>query len=247
MTSKMDGSRKMRALARNLSKMRRVREYLIPLMDEPQSENILHPRVAFGMLGKSLRRLRGTSSGSTITIDAAEFDKLIQENDSYEAAQPPLPPRLFFRYTDGWSVDPKNPELFLYRMEQVKGAVRLLMDHVSSNVDVKHLKLLCLGDCHCHVQQGPVGERGGFPRRVPCGREELATAKPMTAVTIQHVSQFLRRETMKHQRKKTNFFFLFMAGGKNDESSARPSRHRYAGRGRCGHSEAHEIWVDVVL
>lgn len=65
-----------------------------------------------------------------------------------------------------------------------------LGEALTNGVRIENVPLLCSGDCRCSIQMGPVGDRGGIPRLVPCARTELADKATMTLHKIQHVSPF---------------------------------------------------------
>lgn len=75
---------------------------------------------------------------------------------------------------------------------------------------MERLRLRCSGDCDCVIQRGPVGDRGGFSRIVPCARQELVGKEQFERYVITHVSETnmccVSLLNWKKRNKKTFFF-----------------------------------------
>ncbi len=98
------------------------------------------------------------------------------------------PPPDFTNFQEGWMVDMENPTLYTRRQTYCKAAEMAYFDHLHAGIDVASLPLHCEPQCSCVLQQSPVGERGGLPRRVPCAQESLKNAPNMSKTTIVFVS-----------------------------------------------------------
>jgi hypothetical protein len=182
------GCQEMRRRAYLLSKNPDVRQYFLNIVERGDcDENILHPRVAFESIETRLKEFEEEGDSDFVMIKREDYTNFLVEVEKKRQSQPPLPPSVIFKTREGWMAEPKNPELWYFKKRQTRGAVKILFTHLSSNLDVKKLPILCKGDCNCVVQKSPVGDRGGCPRRVPCGRVELRNAPWMEPTIIKHV------------------------------------------------------------
>lgn len=101
---------------------------------------------------------------------------------------PSKPPSMFTNFQEGWLLDMKNPVLYTRRQMYSKQIEMKYFAHLRSNINVASLPNLCDEECGCVLQQSPVGDRGGIPRRSPCAQKGLAHLPPMTRTTIIFVS-----------------------------------------------------------
>lgn len=97
-------------------------------------------------------------------------------------------PSFLLRFNEGWEVDEDDEEILSRREMCIRHMQKDLFRHLQGYVDPSSLPLQCEGDCHCVVQQLPVGDRGGLPRRVPCARKEVMEIGSMRKVEISMVS-----------------------------------------------------------
>lgn len=190
---KLSGTAKIRRNAIYLSKQHRVRDYLFSAIaaadNQPVRNDIMLPRACAESMIARVQCLRGDQEGDTITIKTSDFNSCVTALCRTRDALPPEPPGIVFNFREGWMRETDHAGLWIFRKNQVKLGVNFLMRHLVGNLDVASLKVLCSGDCKCVVQQGPAGDRGGIPRRAPCGREETKHLPWMTPTVITYVSE----------------------------------------------------------
>jgi hypothetical protein len=104
------------------------------------------------------------------------------------------PPDLFTNFQEGWMVDMENPTLYTRRQSYCRNAEMAYFDHLRAGLKIETLPLHCEPECGCQVQQTPVGDRGGLPRRVPCAQMSLKNAPNMSKTTIKFVSQHANQQ-----------------------------------------------------
>jgi hypothetical protein len=103
----------------------------------------------------------------------------------------------------------ENPTLYTRRRSYCRDAEMAYFDHLRAGLKIETLPLHCEPECGCQVQQTPVGDRGGLPRRVPCAQMSLKNAPNMSKTTIKFVSQHAKTTTVP-------FLFYFIQQTKNE-------------------------------
>lgn len=98
-----------------------------------------------------------------------------------------LLPAELTRFQERWDGNELDPASFLLRQTFFQPMEDGMFDHLRGSIDMSELPLHCDGDCHCIVQQLPVGDRGGLPRRVPCARKEAVQCGKMRRLQLSMV------------------------------------------------------------
>lgn len=182
----------MRLAARKISAKPCVRAYIAGMLKKSGSSvasiGLANPRASLLESISTMRGMMGPSSNGTITINVEDFQKTLDDMERKVEMLPVAQPGTLFTYTEGWMLDMRDPILFKWRKQQIAEAKKLLLNHLVDDISIPNLPDLCEGDCGCAVQRSPAGDRGGLPRRVPCGRKELQQFPWMTPTTIVYVS-----------------------------------------------------------
>lgn len=119
----------------------------------------------------------------TRTFDLHDFLKS-SSNESC-LTRVPHAPRVLSVVRD-WKVDVESYDAYLELYGQ-------LGRYLVNGVDVRKINTRCHGDCYCPLQTGPVGDRGGISRIVPCVRHEYRDRQPFEIIDFMHVSRIVSR------------------------------------------------------
>lgn len=94
-------------------------------------------------------------------------------------------------YKEGWVLDAHDDEDYQMYAEHVNVFDDYKFLVLRGFLDIDQLPIVCTeSDCHCVVQQAPIGDRGGLARRVPCAHRALFRSPNMRLVKRQFVSIF---------------------------------------------------------
>lgn len=164
-------------------------DHIVTTVSE-RANDMRDPRSVIASCIRLLQEILPNSSGETPSYDWIVTTTRTAISSLYLAAETfyPVPPQILNDFEEGWDVDLNDKDSVQSRKTVVRALEEELFLHLSGYIDFGRIPNHCVGDCHCQVQQSPVGDRGGIPRRVPCARQELIQCPEMQRVFIHMVS-----------------------------------------------------------
>ena len=161
----------------------RVSEVIFDLWRKRKSlvlTELCDPRADLEELRKELKN-RSTTKMQRLRRAVSELARVIE-------MLPKSPPVELSVFHEGWMEGDDDVANKKRRRRVYSNLINLAHDHLTGGTKPDDRPLRCDGDCGCLWQCGPVSNRGGSARRVPCARTELEHAPIYSRQEIEHVS-----------------------------------------------------------